>query len=95
MEKKCQPRCQDILDWKMIVQKSALKFWHILNMEIGKTHSGWNATLSEVPDVKKSIIKARMVAGVYILQKEKLRFDKIEAAYVPFAILKMKISYIF
>ena len=66
-----------------LVQKSTLKFCNIGNLEIGKTHSVWNSTLSEVSDVKKSVIKARMLAGVYILQKQKFRFDNVESSLCP------------
>ena len=65
------------------MQKSTLKFCNIGNLEIGKTHSVWNSTLSEVSDVKKSVIKARMLAGVYILQKQKFRFDNVESSLCP------------
>ena len=66
-----------------LVQKSTLKLCNIGNLEIGKTHSVWNSTLPEVSDVKKNVIKARMLAGVYILQKQKFRFDNVESSLCP------------
>ena len=39
------------------------------NLRIGSTHLVWNAVETSVPGVKKAIVKARVLTGTYILQK--------------------------
>ena len=48
--------------------KSSLKFCNIEHLEIGSIHPVWESLDACTSDVKKGIIKARMLAGSYLLR---------------------------
>ena len=52
-----------------IKTKKTLKFLPVKNLRIGSTHLVWKAVETSVVDVKKAIVKARVLTGTYILQK--------------------------
>ena len=58
-----------------IKDKSSLKFMNIKDLKVGNDHSVWTSLNSSVTEVKKGIIKARMLTGTYLLQKNKQKFS--------------------
>lgn len=58
--------------------KSTLINCNINSMRIGKTHMVWDSVMSNTTDVKRGIIKARMLTGTYTLQSNKAKFNKYE-----------------
>ena len=58
-----------------IKTKKTLKFLPVKNLRIGSTHLVWKAVETSVADVKKAIVKARVLTGTYILQKNKQTFS--------------------
>ena len=59
-----------------IKTKKTLKFLPVKNLRIGSTHLVWKAVETSVADVKKAIVKARVLTGTYILQKNKQTFSE-------------------
>ena len=45
------------------------------NLRVGTTHMVWKAVESSVTDVKKAVVKARILTGTYILQKKRQTFS--------------------
>jgi hypothetical protein len=56
--------------------KSSLKFLDINNLKIGKTHNIWNLEEKSRLNVKKSVIKARIITATFILQIDKHKFTQ-------------------
>ena len=52
-----------------IKTKKTLKYLSIHNLRVGTTHMVWKTVESSVTDVKKAVVKARILTGTYILQK--------------------------
>ncbi|MES9879262.1 MAG: reverse transcriptase domain-containing protein [Sedimenticola sp.] len=59
-------------------EKSTLKNCNVKSLEVGKSHLVWKAVNSNTTDVKRGIIKARMLTGTYLLQTNKAKFNKYE-----------------
>jgi hypothetical protein len=60
--------------------KSSLKFLDINNLKIGKTHNIWNLEEKSRLSVKKSVIKARIITGTFILQIDKHKFTQYSSS---------------
>ena len=59
------------LSWKHAAREAVRKYWlKILlqkdHLKFGSTHQVWNSLQSTVSDVKKRIIKARLLTGAYM-----------------------------
>ena len=52
-----------------IGDRSTLSLCNLNELQVGKVHRVWNSLDSSVLDVKKGIVKARMLTGVYNLQQ--------------------------
>ena len=52
-----------------------LKYLSIHNLRVGTTHMVWKTVESSVTDVKKAVVKARILTGTYILQKNRQTFS--------------------
>ena len=59
-----------------IKTKKTLRYLPIHNLRVGTTHLVWRTVESSVADVKKSVVKARILTGTYILQKNRQTFSK-------------------
>ncbi|CAG2216647.1 unnamed protein product [Mytilus edulis] len=59
--------------------KTSLKNMNIENLEIGKTAQVWNLQNQPRLELRKAIIKARMMTGAYILQSDKHKFTHFVA----------------
>lgn len=71
--------------------KSTMAYCNIDMLEVGKTHHVWDSIDTGALDVKKGIVKARMLTGVYNLQKQKAKFSKgIEDAKCPLCFLDVE-----
>ena len=57
-------------------ERSTLSLCNINELQVGKVHHVWNSIDTCVLDVKKGIVKARMLTGVYNLQLQKAKFSK-------------------
>ena len=57
-------------------ERSTLSLCNITELQVGKVHHVWNSIDTCVLDVKKGIVKARMLTGVYNLQQQKSKFSK-------------------
>ncbi|KAK3089274.1 hypothetical protein FSP39_002264 [Pinctada imbricata] len=53
-----------------------MAYCNIEVLEVGKTHHVWDSIDTGALDVKKGIVKVRMLTGVYNLQKLKAKFSK-------------------
>ncbi|MCW4346819.1 MAG: reverse transcriptase family protein [Candidatus Thiodiazotropha endolucinida] len=58
-----------------IKTKKSLKLLPLRNLRIGLTHLVWRNVETSVADVKKAIVKARVLTGTYILQKQRQSFS--------------------
>lgn len=58
-----------------IKAKKTLKFLAVNNLRIGTTHLVWRTIDSSVSDVRKGTVKARILTGTYILQKNRQSFS--------------------
>ena len=58
-----------------IKTKKTLKYLSIHNLRVGTTHMVWKTVQSSVTDVKKAVVKARLLTGTYILQKNSQAFS--------------------
>ena len=56
--------------------KSTMSFCNIHHLSVGKVHHVWDSIGTSPLDVKKGIVKARMLTGVYNLQEQKSKFSK-------------------
>ena len=56
--------------------KSTLANCDVTTLAIGNTHIVWEAASNNVHDVRRSIPKVRMLAGVYMLQTNKASFNQ-------------------
>jgi hypothetical protein len=56
---------------ELIVGKSSLRFVYNKDLKAGSIHKLWTSLYSMVSDVKKGIVKCRMLTGTYMLQKHK------------------------
>ena len=54
---------------------TALKNLSVNNLRVGTTHLIWRTVESSVTDVRKAIVKARILTGTYILQKNRHTFS--------------------
>ena len=63
-----------------LLQKSSLGLCNIQHLEIRRFHIVWSSVQPSTFDVKKAIVKARMLTGVYILQKQRSKFKKQESS---------------
>jgi hypothetical protein len=61
--------------------KSSLRFVYNEDLKAGSIHKLWTSSYSTVSDVKKGIVKCRMLTGTYLLQKDKHTFSngKVQA----------------
>ena len=57
-------------------QKSTLINLNIESLKIGKVHKVWDSLESSVWDVRKGIIKCRLLTGTYLLQKNRHKFSQ-------------------
>ena len=55
--------------------KSSLRFIYNEDLKAGSIHKLWTSLYSTVSDVKKGIVKYRMLTGTYLLQKDKHKFS--------------------
>ena len=60
------------------VQKSTLKFLAIEKLQLGEHHPLWNISIKTRVEVRKSIIKARIITGTLTLQIDKHKFSRYE-----------------
>ena len=58
-----------------IKTKKTLKYLPIHNLRVGTTHMVWKTVESLVTDVKKAVVKARILTSTYILQKNRQTFS--------------------
>ena len=58
-----------------IKTKKTLKYLSVNNLRIGTTHLVWRTIDSSVSDVRKEMVKARILTGTYILQKNRQSFS--------------------
>ena len=58
--------------------KSSLSLLSTTSLEMGKTHIVWDSINNSVRDVRNAITKARMLAGTYMLQTLKSKFNQAE-----------------
>ena len=56
--------------------KSTLENCNLSSMAVGSTHIVWEAASNNVHDVRRSVLKVRMMTGVYMLQTTKARFNQ-------------------
>ena len=56
--------------------KSTMSFCNIHQLSVGKVHHVWDSIGTSPLDVKKGIVKVRMLTGVYNLQEQKSKFSK-------------------
>ena len=57
-------------------EKSTLCYMDIDSTKISLTHKVWSSLESTVADVRKGIVKSRMITGTYMLQTSKHKFSK-------------------
>ena len=55
--------------------KKSLKNLSVNNLRVGTTHLIWRTVESSVTDVRKAVVKARILTGTYILQKNRQTFS--------------------
>ena len=60
--------------------KATLKYLAIKHLEIGTSHPLWKMKSKTRIAVKKSIIKARIIIGTLVLQKDRHRFNKFDVS---------------
>ena len=53
----------------------SLKYLSVNNLRVGTTHLMWRTMESAVTDVKKAVVKARILTGTYILLKNRQTFS--------------------
>lgn len=58
-----------------IKTKKTLRYLSVNNLRIGTTHLVWRTIDSSVSDVRKGVVKARILTGTYILQKHRQSFS--------------------
>ncbi|CAC5399399.1 unnamed protein product [Mytilus coruscus] len=56
--------------------KYSLRFLNTTILEIGIVHPVWEYASQNLLDVRKSMIKARMLAGTYLVQADKYKFSQ-------------------
>ena len=56
--------------------KTSLANCDLPSMEVGVTHTVWEAAANNVHDIRRSITKVRMMTGVYMLQSTKAKFNQ-------------------
>lgn len=61
-----------------IEQKSTMENCNTDILRIGRAHPTWDTVKPNTSDVKKGIIKARILTGTYMLQTTKVKFNKAE-----------------
>ena len=57
-------------------EKSTLCYMDIDSTKISLTHNVWSSLETTVADVRKGIVKSRMITGTYMLQTSKHKFSK-------------------
>ena len=57
-------------------EKSMLRFLDIDSVKLGQTHPVWDSLESVVSDVRKGIIKCRVLTGTYLLQSISHKFSR-------------------
>ena len=57
-------------------EKSTLCYMDIDSTKISLTHNAWSSLESTVADVRKGIVKSRMITGTCMLQASKHKFSK-------------------
>ena len=58
------------------LERSTLCYMDIVSTKISLTHKVWSSLESTVADVRKGIVKSRMITGSYLLQTNKHKFSK-------------------
>ena len=58
------------------LERSTLCYMDIVSTKISLTHKVWSSLESTVADVRKGIVKSRMITGTYLLQTNKHKFSK-------------------
>ena len=69
------------LNWKRMTEKEAdikysLAHLNYTTFTAGKPHLVWEATTSDSKDVRRAIVKAKMIAGAYTLQSNRAAFNQ-------------------
>ena len=77
--------------WKLQIKAAIHEYWsielrnealerstlcYIVSTKISLTHKVWSSLESTVADVRKGIVKSRMITGTYLLQTNKHKFSK-------------------
>ena len=57
-------------------EKSTLCFMNFEMTKVGQTHTIWSSLESSVAEVRKGIVKCRMMTGTYLLQTSKHKFNR-------------------
>ena len=57
-------------------EKSTLCFMIFETAKVSQTHIVWSSLESSVTDVRKGIVKCRMLTGTYLLQTNKQKFSR-------------------
>ena len=57
-------------------EKSTLRFMNFEFTKVNYTHNVWSSMESSVTEVRKGIVKCRMLTGTYLLQTSKHKFSK-------------------
>ena len=60
--------------------KTTLKYLAIKHLEVGTSHPLWKMKSKTRIAVKKSIIKARIITGTLVLQKDRHIFNKFDTS---------------
>ena len=58
-----------------IKTKKTLKYLSCYNLSVDNTHLVWRTVDNSVMDVRKAVVKARILTGTYILQKNRQTFS--------------------
>ena len=72
--------------------KTTLKYLAIKHLEVGTSQPLWKMKLKTRIAVKKSIIKARIITGTLVLQKDRHRFNKFDISSICPTTLSAEIS---
>lgn len=59
-------------------EKSTLKYCNISCLEIGRTHHVWDSIESTRLEVRRDVIKSRIITGTYIVQSLRSKFNQYQ-----------------
>ena len=59
-------------------EKSTLKYCNIPCLQIGRTHHVWDSIESTRLEVRRAVVKSRIVTGTYIVQSLRSKFNQYQ-----------------